>query len=207
MPIRAARRGSLYRPVIVLVSALALVSVFAPAMQAGAAPDDLPVTPGEFVVEHPTLINLGFEWHIDGDANRNARVDVSFRKQGETAVAHGDAAAAPARRAGLLAQHLQPGLAEHVCRQHPRPRAGHRLRGALRADRSRRRRRTRRERDEDRHRAHAAGADAGRGRQGLSRLSGEVAGAEDRAGVRRASCAPTTTTAAPATPRRADGRA
>ena len=50
-----------------------------------AAPDDLRVTPGELVVERPTLINLGFEWHIDGDANRNARVQVSFRKQGETA--------------------------------------------------------------------------------------------------------------------------
>src|SRR5499426_4404549 len=51
----------------------------------GAAPGDLTVTPGEFVVEHPTLQNLGFEWHIDGDANRNANVDVSYRKQGETA--------------------------------------------------------------------------------------------------------------------------
>jgi hypothetical protein len=50
-----------------------------------AAPTDLQVTPGEFIVEHPTLINLGFEWHIDGDANRNASVDVSFRKQGDTA--------------------------------------------------------------------------------------------------------------------------
>ena len=50
-----------------------------------AAPGDAIVTPGEFVIEHPTLINLGFEWHIDGDANRNASVDVSFRKQGETA--------------------------------------------------------------------------------------------------------------------------
>ena len=50
-----------------------------------AAPGDAIVTPGEFVVEHPTLINLGFEWHIDGDANRNASVDVSFRKQGDTA--------------------------------------------------------------------------------------------------------------------------
>ena len=36
-----------------------------------AAPGDAVVTPGEFVIEHPTLINLGFEWHIDGDANRN----------------------------------------------------------------------------------------------------------------------------------------
>jgi len=34
-----------------------------------AAPADAKVTPGEFVIEHPTLINLGFEWHIDGDAN------------------------------------------------------------------------------------------------------------------------------------------
>ena len=34
---------------------------------------------------HPTLINLGFEWHIDGDANRNARVDVSYRKRGDMA--------------------------------------------------------------------------------------------------------------------------
>lgn len=49
-----------------------------------AAPGDARVTPGEFVVEHPTLINLGFEWHIDGDANRNASVEVSFRKPGET---------------------------------------------------------------------------------------------------------------------------
>ena len=46
-----------------------------------AAPGDS-VTPGELVVEHPTLTNLGFEWHIDGDANRNASVDVSFRKTG-----------------------------------------------------------------------------------------------------------------------------
>ena len=31
------------------------------------------VEPGEFVIEHPTLINLGFEWLITGDDNRNAR--------------------------------------------------------------------------------------------------------------------------------------
>ena len=43
------------------------------------------VTPGEFLIDHPTLINLGFEWVIDGDANRNATVTVSYRKQGETA--------------------------------------------------------------------------------------------------------------------------
>lgn len=31
------------------------------------------VTPEEFIVEPPTLINLGFEWRIDGDANRNGQ--------------------------------------------------------------------------------------------------------------------------------------
>ena len=37
---------------------------------------------GRFHVEHPTLLNLGFEWTIDGDANRNATVEVRFRKVG-----------------------------------------------------------------------------------------------------------------------------
>ncbi len=66
-----------------LVAAVALTTHAAPAAPQGN--DDVKVTPGEFVIEHPTLINLGFEWHIDGDTNRNASVDVSFRKQGETA--------------------------------------------------------------------------------------------------------------------------
>ena len=43
------------------------------------------VKPGELVIDHPTLINLGFEWVIQGDDNRSAKVDVSYRKQGETA--------------------------------------------------------------------------------------------------------------------------
>jgi hypothetical protein len=38
---------------------------------------------GEFVVEHATLLNLGFEWAIRGDANRNATVAVEFRAVGE----------------------------------------------------------------------------------------------------------------------------
>ncbi len=37
---------------------------------------------GRFHVQHPTLLNLGFEWDITGDANRNAAVTVRFRKQG-----------------------------------------------------------------------------------------------------------------------------
>src|SRR6476659_5288496 len=39
---------------------------------------------GKFVVEHPTLLNLGFEWAIRGDANRNAAVAVEFRAVGES---------------------------------------------------------------------------------------------------------------------------
>ena len=40
---------------------------------------------GRFHVEHPTLLNLGFEWSITGDANRNGRVDVRYRRVGESA--------------------------------------------------------------------------------------------------------------------------
>lgn len=41
-----------------------------------------PTQSGRFYVEHPTLLNLGFEWAIEGDANRNATVEVRFRKTG-----------------------------------------------------------------------------------------------------------------------------
>src|SRR5262249_12852636 len=40
---------------------------------------------GQFTVEHPTLLNLGFEWAISGDVNRNATVAVDYRAAGETA--------------------------------------------------------------------------------------------------------------------------
>ncbi|HUE65655.1 MAG TPA: hypothetical protein VMO78_14875 [Rhizomicrobium sp.] len=41
------------------------------------------VKAGELVIDPPTMINLGFEWVIQGDDNRNARVDVSFRRKGD----------------------------------------------------------------------------------------------------------------------------
>jgi hypothetical protein len=41
-------------------------------------------SPGELVIDPPTLINLGFEWMIEGDDNRSAKVEVSYRRQGET---------------------------------------------------------------------------------------------------------------------------
>ena len=69
------------------VSLLVAMTVFAAPGFGDRAPAQavvLKVKPGEFVIDHPTLINLGFEWVIQGDDNRNAKVDVSYRKQGET---------------------------------------------------------------------------------------------------------------------------
>ena len=40
---------------------------------------------GALMVERPTLISAGYEWRITGDDNRSAKVDVTYRKKGETA--------------------------------------------------------------------------------------------------------------------------
>src|SRR5262249_24960707 len=58
-----------------------LLSLFLAAMGAGAEDRTLA---GRLVVERPTLVNLGFEWGIRGDANRNATVAVEFRAVGES---------------------------------------------------------------------------------------------------------------------------
>ena len=42
------------------------------------------INAGRFTVEHPTLHNLGFEWSITGDDNRNASVAVDFRRVGDS---------------------------------------------------------------------------------------------------------------------------
>src|SRR5271155_2801527 len=52
--------------------------------RASAAENENKTKSGEFIIDHPTLINLGFEWLIEGDDNRNAQVEVAYRKQGET---------------------------------------------------------------------------------------------------------------------------
>src|SRR5260370_2375333 len=64
--------------------ALFLLSLFSFRESAGASENGNRVKPGEFIIDHPTLINLGFEWLIEGDDNRNAQVEVSYRKYGET---------------------------------------------------------------------------------------------------------------------------
>ncbi len=41
------------------------------------------VVPGEFLVDPPTIENLGFRWYLEGDDNRNASVSVSYRRRSE----------------------------------------------------------------------------------------------------------------------------
>jgi hypothetical protein len=52
----------------------------------GAKPKDKidEVHAGRFLIDPPTLENLGFRWYVSGDSNRNATVTVAFRKQGES---------------------------------------------------------------------------------------------------------------------------
>jgi hypothetical protein len=52
----------------------------AKALQVGNA-----TTAGDFAAERSTLVSLGFHWNIEGDANRNASVAVTYRKAGEKA--------------------------------------------------------------------------------------------------------------------------
>lgn len=59
--------------------ALALVLLAAPARA------EVAVTAGKLVVDAPTLTAIGVEWKITGDNNRNAGVEVSYRKKGEAA--------------------------------------------------------------------------------------------------------------------------
>jgi hypothetical protein len=78
MPMTSSAR----RAALLLVTVLSSMTLAAQAPPAAAVAR---VTPGELVVDPPTLINLGFEWLMDGDDNHNASVDVSYRKVGETA--------------------------------------------------------------------------------------------------------------------------
>ena len=68
------------RATLLLASFALLASHTAPGPR---SPDA--VAAGEFIVEPPTLLCLGFEWKIEGDENRNAAVAVQYRKRGETA--------------------------------------------------------------------------------------------------------------------------
>src|SRR3954470_18359643 len=73
-------RGSLCGGALTLVSLL-LVGL----LLAGPARAQAVVAAGKLVVDAPTLTAIGVEWKIAGDDNRNAAVEVSYRKKGETA--------------------------------------------------------------------------------------------------------------------------
>ena len=60
-----------------IIPTLCFVSI---AIASGFAQDG--VQPGEFIIEPPTLQNLGFEWYIGGDDNRKATVQVEYRVSG-----------------------------------------------------------------------------------------------------------------------------
>lgn len=62
-----------------LLATLALLILIVPSLSAENA-----IRPGQFVVEPPTLICLGFEWEIAGDDNRNATVEVSYRRSDQS---------------------------------------------------------------------------------------------------------------------------
>lgn len=67
-----------------LIASLLSLMLFTAVANAQAAPAKASVMAGEFLVDAPTLINLGFEWIISGDDNHNAKVEVSYRKKGTT---------------------------------------------------------------------------------------------------------------------------
>ncbi len=50
---------------------------------AGSASAANTIKPLDVYVEPPTLINLAFEWRVEGDDNHNARVAVTYRKTGD----------------------------------------------------------------------------------------------------------------------------
>src|SRR5687767_11364069 len=73
---------------LLLIAALAVLATARVQMQVAspaAVRNPNAIEPGELVIEPPTLINLGFEWFVHGDANRNASVTVTYRKRGSGA--------------------------------------------------------------------------------------------------------------------------
>src|SRR5665213_393636 len=74
------RLSRLRAPASIAVAGLAVALLSAqPALAANAT------STNTLIVERPTLISAGYEWRITGDDNRNAKVDVTYRKKGETA--------------------------------------------------------------------------------------------------------------------------
>jgi hypothetical protein len=58
----------------------AITLLLAALLAASAAGADDALTPGKLIIEPPTLICLGFQWHGSGDANHNATAKVEYRR-------------------------------------------------------------------------------------------------------------------------------
>ncbi|MEO5997879.1 MAG: hypothetical protein ABIN89_14135, partial [Chitinophagaceae bacterium] len=58
-----------------LIGGFLIILLFLPALSQA----QNKVQGGKFIIEPPTLENLGFEWYIEGDHNRNATVKVEYR--------------------------------------------------------------------------------------------------------------------------------
>ncbi len=56
----------------------------APILGAKPGPTMNEIHPGRFLIDPPTLENLGFRWYVSGDSNRNASVTVAYRERGNT---------------------------------------------------------------------------------------------------------------------------
>jgi hypothetical protein len=61
----------------------ALVLIVFSSLVAGSARSQTATVSGNLVVEAPTLNSIGVEWKITGDDNRNATVEVNYRRTGE----------------------------------------------------------------------------------------------------------------------------
>jgi len=62
-----------------------LLSVALMMATVGCAASENGVTPGNLVLEEPTLVCLGVRWYVSGDENGNASVKMSYRRKGEQA--------------------------------------------------------------------------------------------------------------------------
>jgi len=79
------KRGLTLKTAILALSMSLLAGAAQAAPAANTTPTANQVKAGELVIDPPTLINLGFEWLIEGDDNRNAKVEAAYRKPGEKA--------------------------------------------------------------------------------------------------------------------------
>src|SRR5262245_52504893 len=76
-PPAGARMRTQYRLALAVLAAVTFI--------ASPAAAQTTTTAGEFSVEPPTLVSLGFDWKISGDDNRNAQVELTYRKKGDPA--------------------------------------------------------------------------------------------------------------------------